>query len=128
MLVSLYVFDVSHKVLVIKSNRLYFQGNRIVDINFMFDDICRLNRHSKQCNFNDMVLKRESKFGFRSYLYYSCTKCPYVDVIRTSEPTGDRSYNTNQEPLKKPDINYSAVLGMMSIGSAFSHLEEFSSE
>lgn len=67
-----------------------------------------------------MVVKRETKFGFHSYLYFTCTKCLYVDVIKTEERGNDLP--------KKPDINYSAVLGIMSIGSAFHHLEEISSK
>lgn len=97
---------------------IYFQGNRIVDIKNILEDVKRLNRHSNTCDFNDMVLKKETKFGYRSNLYYECTKCRHIDAVRTFNP----------EKSTEPNINYAAVLGIMSIGSTFAHLEEFSSE
>lgn len=65
-----------------------------------------------------MVLKKETKFGYRSNLYFHCTKCGHVDAVRTV----DRRKST------EPNINYAAVLGIMSIEGAFSHLEELSCE
>lgn len=68
-----------------------------------------------------MILKNETKFGYRSNLYFECTKCNFIDVVRTSNA------KKSTEEMAEPDVNYAAVLGTMSIGSSFSHLEEFSS-
>lgn len=71
-----------------------------------------------------MILKNETKFGYRSNLYFECTKCNYIDVVRTSDAKKSTEEMTE---ATEPDVNYAAVLGTMSIGSSFSHLEEFSS-
>lgn len=91
-------------------------GNRIVDLSKLFVDIKRLNSHSKDCNFNDMVLIKETKFGFQSRFTFCCEKCGYLDYLTTT--------TENDEML---NINATAVLATLSVGLSYSTLVEFSS-
>lgn len=92
-------------------------GNRIVDLSKLFEDIKRLNSsHSKDCNFNDMVLIKETKFGFQSRFTFCCEKCGYLDYLTTTT-----------ENYEMPNINATAVLATLSVGLSYSTLVEFSS-
>lgn len=90
-------------------------GKRIVDLAHIFNEIRKINMHSKTCNFNDMRLaKAEAKKGFVSILRMVCRKCNYVYVIKTCKHSEDQF-----------DFNYECVLSSMLIGIGYTQLEEF---
>lgn len=57
----------------------------------------------------------ETKRGYKCSFLFVCKKCGYTDTLR----------NTDNDPLK-PDLNYAAVLGAMSIGVSYTQLNEIS--
>lgn len=96
---------------------IYLNRQRIVDLNFLFEQIREMNNHSNTCSFNDMKLvdrQPETKYGFISVYNFMCSKCSYISKLTTSPRSG--SYL---------NLNYAAVLGSLSIGIGFSQLQEF---
>lgn len=81
----------------------------------MIEQFNNLNKHMTECDSN-MVLVKETKLGFRSIFYFSCSECGAICEIQSSSKN-DICINNNK----------AAVLGITSFGCGFYNLEEFSS-
>lgn len=89
-------------------------GHRIVHFTFLFNQLKELNKHSDECNFNDMEVTKETKMGLRSIFEFRCRICGIEQTVSTSD--------RNNEGM---NVNKAAVLGITSAGNGFYNLEEF---
>lgn len=88
-------------------------GRRIVDINLLFEQIEHASSHSSTCNFQDLVLMKETKRGLNSIFEFHCTSCGEIQRIESN-------------PKKSPiGVNEAAILGINAIGLGMYHIEEF---
>ncbi|KAF4528813.1 hypothetical protein B566_EDAN017279 [Ephemera danica] len=63
-------------------------GRRLVDLDYCLEQIKELNNHDTVnlgCNFNDMVLIRETRRGFNSILTFKCRMCNAEKTIQTED-------------------------------------------
>ena len=102
------------------SNKI--DGRRIVDVSFFLQQIQNLNDHGSlfNCSFSHMSLISEKRVGLFSYFKLKCNMCSMEGELISDK-------RTNDVTVSSLDVNRSAVSGIMSIGSGFSHLEEFMS-
>lgn len=87
-------------------------GRRIVDIQFLFEQMKYINRHSDNCE-SKMVFKKETKLGFRSIFHFECADCGVFHQIQSSSKNDDYM-----------NVNMAATLGFTLTGSGFYHMEE----
>lgn len=93
-------------------------GRRIVDVNELFTQLKKIEKHGVDCCFNDLNIVHEVKRGLNSFLKIKCSKCSKVFYTHTCE-----SYEETKQ-YNKMNVNYSAVLGTLVTGAGHSQLEE----
>lgn len=86
-------------------------GNRIVDINLVFNRLITLSeRHARSCSFGNLSITKEVIKGLESCIYLKCNLC-------------DRTYQCHTFD-KSFDINKACVYGTLATGSTHGHTEE----
>ncbi|KAF5278697.1 hypothetical protein FQR65_LT15585 [Abscondita terminalis] len=94
-------------------------GRRIVDIEYFYKELVNLGNHSKlfSCSLENMIPVKEVRHGLTSCITLKCNMCHFIAPLWT----------TNKSDPHLLDVNTSAVVGIMGIGTGFSHLEQFCS-
>ncbi|CAG9772336.1 unnamed protein product [Ceutorhynchus assimilis] len=89
------------------------EGRRVVDLQFFISELVKFSGHSPQfgCSLENMKILKEERKGLLSILHVTCNMCNEKFEIPTSKVTDD-------------NVNNNAVLGIMSIGSGFAHLQQ----
>ncbi|XP_044271957.1 uncharacterized protein LOC123015933 [Tribolium madens] len=97
----------------IEANQEYrMEGQRIVAIQDFINSLKLLGDHNKDmaCTLSNMIVQKEIRNGLESTLIFKCNMCNKVKSIQTN--------NT---------ANETSVIGIMNIGSGYSHLEQLTS-
>ena len=92
------------------------EGNRIVDIFFLIEQLICIGSHGSVfgCNLSNLKFCSEKTSGLHSKFSITCGMCNEKFFLETT-----RRSNHNA------DINYEAVSGIMSLGLGFTHLKMF---
>lgn len=94
------------------------EGNRIVDINYLFQQFNELSYHSPEgSTFKDMQLLKEKRTGAKYTWTFSCDMCRKEAEV----------YSVKTDPTKM-DITSNVVMGGMNIGGGFTTVTEFLSQ
>lgn len=96
-------------------------GRRIVNIDSFFKQLKSIDKHNTQCRFSQIEITNEYHRGFNSILKMKCTNCYKQFTIHTCEAGYEKI-----DECEKMDVNYSAILGSITIGIGFSQLAEIS--
>ncbi|KAK4884058.1 hypothetical protein RN001_000329 [Aquatica leii] len=100
--------DLRHKKQVV------LEGRRIVDIQHFIDSLKLAENYSEMgCTLKNMETIGERRTGFASFIIMKCNMCNLEKEIQTV--------------FDKCNMNESGVMGIINIGSGYSHLEQFSS-
>uniref|UniRef100_A0A1B0DE29 Mutator-like transposase domain-containing protein n=1 Tax=Phlebotomus papatasi TaxID=29031 RepID=A0A1B0DE29_PHLPP len=91
-------------------------GRRIVNVGYIFDQLCEANKHSEitGCSISNLKLRGESKSGLKSIFHYECNMCGYKCHLHTDLPKPNTS-----------SINDDVVLAGAATGIGFTQIEEF---
>lgn len=92
-------------------------GRRIVDIDFVFKQMQDMTKNiCKKCESGEMIFESEFKRGLISIFKFRCTYCGQTKRIDSCQPAKTNTY---------ANVNEASVLGIVSVGLGFYHLEEF---
>lgn len=93
-----------------------FDGRRIIDFQYFWDQIKKINNHNKatDCTIDNLQLLKEHKEGLQSTFFLKCNMCNMKFKLQTS----DNSATANM------DVNRGAVTGAIMIGIGNSNLNE----
>lgn len=95
---------------VFESNGI--SGNRIVNIQYLFNQLKSINHTGFNCSFFDLNLISEKQMGLRSVFTFQCNVCKLKNKIYTEDP----KTNVN--------INKLAISAIVVTGGGYSQLEE----
>ena len=87
-------------------------GRRIVDIMFLFQQFKEISEHSKVCRFSALCCIKEVNKGLNAIFTFNCQACR-------------KDFRIRSEATKSMGVNETAIMGIISIGLGFSHLEEY---
>lgn len=59
------------------------EGNRIINIAYLFEQIKNISHHPFQCNFQHLEFVKEQRTGFYSQFYFKCRLCNKMEKIRS---------------------------------------------
>lgn len=91
-------------------------GRRIVDINYLFNQISEIGYHEPfHCSIADMEIDGEQRIGINSKIFLKCKMCNITKTILTDRP------EVEKEIL---DVNKSVVLATLSTGNGYSQMSE----
>lgn len=94
-----------------------FGGKRIVDIDFLFEQLKAASNHSTLfgCSIVDLIPLKEKRLGLHSRLFYKCKMCNTVLQCET----------TNRDnPDKSFDVNESLLIAASTTGCGFTQMDE----
>lgn len=93
------------------SHQTIIRGRRIIDFEYFFNALKRVNQHSKSgCSLNDIIITDERRSGLCTSYCVKCTVCNFQDII------------WSECPNKYKNINADTVAGMLSINLAMNKL------
>lgn len=94
-----------------------FQGKRIVDLPYFFEQVQAAAEHSKgfDCGIKYLIPINEHQNGLCSKLFFKCTMCNTKIKLETSQ---------NGKKVQSFDINQALAIGASSIGCGFSQMEQ----
>ncbi|CAK1578234.1 unnamed protein product [Parnassius mnemosyne] len=88
------------------------EGNRLVDIGYIFSQLATMSHHPFDCNFTSMDFIKEKRVGFMSSFHFVCKMCKIEKII------------LSQDPIQKDYINASIVEGVFQTGNGYAQLDE----
>lgn len=95
-----------------RNNLIYssLEGRRIVDINYVFEQIQSIRHEKFDCSFLDMVFLSEYRKGYSSVFKFKCKMCNYESTIHT-----EKIIQTNSLGINKAIVNGSLAIGNLFI-------------
>lgn len=109
--------ELSQENISTNSSPFRVKGNRIISLDYFFEELKNLSMHSSlfNCNFSNIVIVKEHRRGLISKLFLKCNLCNEEFCVDTC-PTVDPDSN---------NLNYLSIVGGIAIGTGFMQTEEF---